>query len=157
MRQQACNIWDLHPLSWVVVPTNIGWKKNGSNVMGAGLAKEAASRFRGLARWYGKVCQDCGFFTPVVKQEEWRVILFPVKPLNELDPHLSWKSPATVELIERSAKELAILDLGPDAEVAVPLVGCGNGRLREKDVVPILEKHLSSSRFLLVRTPAPAF
>ena len=44
----------------VVIPTNIGWKADGSNVMGAGIAKQAILRYgRDIAAWYGAICRAC--------------------------------------------------------------------------------------------------
>lgn len=141
MQEASGDIW-----SWlnpphnceIVIPTNIGWKSDGSNVMGAGLAKQAVKRYgREIAEWYGAICQACGPHTPVVIHEEEPLIFFPVKPLNYDEPHLSWRSKADLALIERSVEQLASLRLGP---FAIPMVGCGNGGLDESDVYPLIQR-----------------
>ena len=149
----TCNIWDLHPHANIVIPTNIGWTKEGKNVMGAGLAAQAAQRFPKLAYFYGQYCKKYGSETEVIP---WagtnQLILFPVKPLNVEKPWLSWQQPASLDLIRKSAEELEDLATSGVIEglTAVPLVGCGNGKLSEKDVLPILREELDS-RFILVR------
>lgn len=144
------NIWTLESLGYlIVVPTNLGWTKDGKNVMGRGVAKQAAIRNKDLAEWYGAECKKHGKDTPVLPY--YRLLLFPVKPLNEAEPHLSWQGEADLALIERSTVQLAAR---PGTErVALPLVGCGNGRKKSGEVLPILQKYLTASRFLLVEFP----
>ena len=122
----------------VVIPTNVGWRADGSNVMGAGVAKQAVKLYgREIAEWYGGICQAAGPNTPVVVHPEHPLIFFPVKPLNYDEPHLSWRSKADIRLIERSINQLALLRLGP---FAIPMVGCGNGGLDEKEVYPVIHR-----------------
>jgi hypothetical protein len=151
--KEACgDIWswlDAPHHAEVVIPTNIGWKSNGENVMGAGLAKECLARYPGVAQWYGEICQACGPFTPVVVHPEHPLIFFPTKVLNYDEPHLSWQRGSHLGLIERATQQLAALRLGP---VALPLVGCGNGGLSEERVLPVLRDWLGSSNHVtLVR------
>ena|SRR3989304_4501311 len=144
VRESTGDIWDTTYYT-VVIPTNIGWTKAGYNVMGRGVAKQASGLYPSLSGWYGKQCQFFRQDTPCLRYD--RLILFPVKTLNQLYPHLSWQRRASLFLIERSTKDLAQF---PDKEIALPLVGCGNGRLAESDVLPILHKYLDD-RFVLVR------
>jgi len=150
LRQIVADIWSLAE-HLKVIPTNVGWRKDGANVMGRGLAKQAEGRYPGLAEWYGGACQKMTSGPRIHLYED--LILFPVKPLNEDAPWLSWRSEASLEVIEKSAQQLArlarIFHLA--GEIAVPLVGCGNGRLKEEDVLPILERYLNDNRFILVR------
>lgn len=148
------DIWRFSPWCWIVIPTNLGFRADGSNVMGAGLAKQAEKLYPGLAWSYGQSCREWareggihGIWTSTAFS---RLALFPVKPLNIEKPHLSWKQNASLELIDQSAWKLSRM-FGDNHQVAVPLVGCGNGKLDEKDVLPILRKHLTSDRFILVR------
>lgn len=153
------DIWRFHPHSWVVIPTNLGWTKDGKNVMGAGLAKQAAQKFPDLPAWYGALVRTAatweryGWTRKVTYHTERRLVMFPVKPLIQDAPHFSWRQDADLTLIEGSAIHLA--ETAPkDAATCVPLVGCGNGKLDEKDVLPILRKHLDD-RFILVRPQIP--
>lgn len=144
-----CDIWRFYGHARVVIPTNIGWTHAGLNVMGRGLARQAVDRFPEIAREYGEHCQIMKENTGI-----WLcnggLVLFPVKPLDKARPNMSWKQDASLELIERSTKQLASLSSNGAWLTAVPLVGCGNGRLKEEDVLPILRRHLDDS-FILVR------
>jgi hypothetical protein len=150
----AGDVWSLYDEgSWVVIPTNVGWRHDGSNVMGRGLARSAAQRFPHLPEWYGLLCRtgDHG----LVAITDLRILCFPVKPLLQSAPHLSWDQKASPPLIERSAVELrAWLFHHPKSHVALPLVGCGNGGLHPRIVIlllyPILQRE---ARVTLVVTP----
>lgn len=156
MQFAAGDLWNWYAQGYaIVVPTNIGWTRSRQNVMGRGVALQASRRFPQLALRYGTLCRQYGTSTPVayeVVDDEHIIILFPVKPLNVSAPFLSWRGSATLDLIERSASQLRDLALPPDhsQRIALPLVGCGNGGLLRRDVVPILERHLTEDRFVLV-------
>ena len=148
MIETVGNIWDFHPAHYVVVPTNIGWVQAGYNVMGAGVAKQAFYRYPKIAGIYGGFCQEHGSIAGILVLDDCRLIMFPVKPLDDEHPELSWKRPATTGLITDSAEELG--KLKSLDKVVLPLVGCGNGGLNEPDVLPILHEYLDD-RFTLVR------
>ncbi|MGH7198664.1 MAG: hypothetical protein ACREH5_08015 [Candidatus Omnitrophota bacterium] len=134
----------------IVIPTNVGYRKNGSNVMGLGLAKDAARRWPELPAWYGRFCMLYGAGAFPIRYDEVRsVILLPVKPFDAVTPHLSWKAKADLKLIESSVEALAKF-YGTEP-IYVPMVGCGNGKLKDLDVLPILERHLTDERFVLVK------
>lgn len=139
----------------MVITTNIGWKKDGANPMGAGIAKQAAELFDELPAWYGARCKKYGADTAVCMYEPANFILFPTKPLNERTPWLSWQSKSDLALIRRSAIQLQKLsEIMVErkmlfGEIAIPLVGCENGGLERRDVVPILKQYLDD-RFVLI-------
>jgi hypothetical protein len=152
-------------LGWIVIPTNIGWKADGKNPMGRGLAQDAAKRYPWLPDLYGQYCQLKGAEAKVVFDMRSRMILFPTKPLDEDRPNLSWKSPASLDLIRKSAKELNDMLLPhkdadwPKAKqlqtnhVFVPVVGCGNGMLDEDEVIEILKATLDDRYTLFLERP----
>jgi len=150
MKEETGNIWHYPPRGYlIVIPTNMGWRKDGWNVMGRGLAKQASMKFPKLPAIYGEMCQDMADTGPEIRF--WAdLVLFPVKPLNEEFPYRSWQSHALPELIEQSAIQLAEWT-NEEEQVAVPLVGCGNGQLSETVVLPILNNYLNDDRFVLVR------
>jgi len=39
------DIWNLHKVGWIIIPTNGFVKKNGENVMGRGLAKQVKDKY----------------------------------------------------------------------------------------------------------------
>jgi hypothetical protein len=72
-----------------------------------------------------------------------RLVAFPVKNL--------WEEDADLELIERSAYELALLtSVYRWRPVILPAVGTGNGNRTWNEVGPILLENLESDRYLLV-------
>lgn len=153
MTEAKGNIWDYGGTHWIVVTTNIGWRANGWNVMGRGIASEAAEMFLDLPKLYGWFCkahrdgaimQYCGL-APRGKYR--KLLLCPSKPLDVENPHLSWQSEASLPLIERMLPLLAAEV--PGCPVAVPLIGCGNGRLDPVVVRPLMHEYLDD-RFVLV-------
>ena len=156
MIERVGDLWNYHSEGkWVVVTTNIGWKKNGSNPMGAGLARTAAEKYPELPGWYGHRCKKYGEDTAVCYFESGRLILFPTKPLNEEQPWLSWQQDADLALIKRSTIQLQKLgeilqDKGTVfGNIGVPLVGCLNGNLGPRQFLPIL-RHYLDDRFILL-------
>jgi len=136
------DIWRIRlARDWVVVPVNIGWRKNGANVMGRGVAAQAARNCTDLPAWYGALCLQYGADTPVLAHPGHRLIMFPTKPLlNPQMPQMSWKGPSTIERVRKSLGELGALPphLPWKGRILLPAVGCGNGGLDPAVVVPEL-------------------
>lgn len=159
MLERVGSLWTFHSEGRpVVVTTNIGWKKNGSNPMGAGVAKIAAEKYPELPGWYGRRCEKYGADTAVCYYEIGNLFLFPTKPLNESQPWMSWQNDSDTGLIKRSSIQLAkLVEVLSDEkgmfmpQVALPMVGCGNGNLSPRDVLPILRTFLDD-RFVLLET-----
>ncbi len=154
MKKISGNIWDFHSeKKWIVITTNIGWKKDGSNPMGAGIAKTAAYVAEDLPMWYGERCQKFGAKTAVCLYKSDRFILFPTKELNEDQPWMSWQAESSIDLIVRSTRQLAeLVKISSKiiaGDVYLPYVGCENGGRSKKEVLPILEAYLDD-RFVLV-------
>jgi len=149
IKTERGSIWAYEKTHALVIPTNIGWKaKDQSNVMGRGLAQQAAKKYPDFQLWFGRECAARREATPVLLYPDAHLIAFPVKPLNPDAPWMSWKSKADLKLIERSAKQLS--ELKVDRPVAVSMVGCGNGGLDMADVRPILDRYLSRDEFTLI-------
>lgn len=149
------DIWTYHSEGgWIIVTTNIGWKKDGTNPMGAGLAKTAADKYPELPEWYGKKCQKFRSDIGTLPYKKGRLFLFPTKELAN-QPWMSWNQDSSLSLIQKSTIQLALWVNLLENEghkfikpIGVPLVGCQNGNLKPKQVKPILEKHLDQ-RFVL--------
>lgn len=147
MRTVKGNIWKLSgAFDWVVIPTSIGWRRDGTAVLGRGLAKQAADRWPDLPIDYGEQCMLRGAATPVLAHRPRglnprNLLLFPVKPLNAAAPQLSWQAPVSLELIQRSLKQLRamIFELS-GGNIYLPDVGCGNGQLPTAVVRPYIEE-----------------
>lgn len=150
------DIWKLAgELDYIVIPTNIGWKQSGDAIMGAGIARMAAEADPTLPFWYGKHCQKFGAETYVTHRG--RFILFPTKPLNKKEPWTSWKRPSCIQLIRRSMEDLLSLAYGLPGEtsrILLPLVGCGNGKLKKAQVLPVLERFWHPRYTLVLRKVA---
>jgi hypothetical protein len=153
MRKARGNIWKLAGvLDHIVIPTSIGWRKDGSAVLGRGLARQAADKWPQLPLIYGEICQQRGVETPVCPirppgLNPRNLLLFPVKPLNVAQPWQSWNQPADILLIRRSLRELEELlpQLVGNKDIWIPDVGCGNGQLPVAVVRPLIEsqfKHI---------------
>jgi hypothetical protein len=162
------DIWGLAAkIDAIVIPTNVGWRSDGRNVMGRGLARQAARRWPELPGDYGTFCRMHGRATPVALYplpagNKWckMLLLFPVKPLDINKPHLSWFQPANAAYIEAhlmrlgEAPESGVLkdlDIAGGARVLVPSLGCGNGTLQEEQIVPMLHRYLTHPCFVHVR------
>jgi hypothetical protein len=108
MRYYEGDIWDLSATHWLCIPTNLGWTTKGLNVMGAGVAKQAASKHPRLPLRYGVFCRmNPGKVKiyPYKDRDTW-LLMCPTKPLNADAPHLSWKHSANLGLVERTIVEL---------------------------------------------------
>lgn len=140
MKTAVADLWKLHATGsvWVVVPTNGVTAPNGHAVMGKGVAKDAAARFRGLTRALGTQLLLNG--NHVYPFPEYRIFTFPTK--ND------WREPSSIELIRQSTEELSKLSFG--LLVALPHVGCGEGGLNWNSVYPVLSEILDD-RFLAVQ------
>lgn len=145
------DLWRLHTKGcWVVVTTNIGWKSDGANVMGAGVAKQAAERFPDLPLWYGTLCRKYREEVGAVLYNPGRLVLIPTKPLNRVAPQLSWQQDSSLELVEQSVLQLAQVLVEERFTVAMGYPGCGNGNLQVAKVKPMLLKHLANPKVIIV-------
>lgn len=138
MKEITGDIWHFHSEgNFIVISTNGFVKNNGQNVMGRGVALQAAQRFPNLAAELGVKIKEDG--NQVYCFREYRIITFPVKH--------TWFESADIDLIKKSTEQLLKLSqhlamLNVVTQIYLPLVGCGNGKLLWKDVKPILEEYL---------------
>jgi hypothetical protein len=163
----------------IVIPTNGCLKRNGSLVMGAGVAGYANNRYGGLAGAAGKVVAFHGNHVNIIALPNQRfekrrtmryIICFPVKKKEvkvlrrskNLRPQYrkkfrsgqiapGWMANASPRLIERSARELVELVSWYGFEkVIMPKPGCGNGGLEWSKVRSIIKPILSGKTFIVV-------
>jgi hypothetical protein len=117
--------------------------------MGAGIARAAAGIDPDLPAWYGKRCKKYAAKTATLPYPKEKFILFPTKPLDEDQPWMSWKQKSSLKLIQRSTVQLVkLVEILKLDDIALPMVGCRNGGLRPKQVLPILRQYLDD-RFVL--------
>jgi hypothetical protein len=128
-------------------------KKDGSLVMGAGVAKVFRDRFIGLdkragdaVREYGNVCR-CVCRLPCLVcdgciLEGIDIVAFPTKH--------HWRDPSDIALIIKSAYELMqLVESNNWKLVALPRPGCSNGGLQWSEVKKVLDPILDD-RVLIV-------
>lgn len=123
------------------ITTNGVVKQNGAAVMGRGIAQQARDRFSGIDRVLG------GFLTqygnrPFVLLKDEGILSMPVKE--------HWKDNADLAIIKSSAKALVeMADKFGWEHILVVRPGTGNGKLRWRDVKPVLES-VWDDRFIVV-------
>lgn len=135
------DIWDAHKDSWVCITTNGMLKQDGTAVMGAGIAKEAADRFPDLPRRLGENISKYG--NRLFIYRDIRIITFPTKH--------DWKDKSDLELIRKSCRELMEVAHKFGIErISLPKPGCSNGGLSWDDVRPAIEPILDASIVFIV-------
>ena len=141
MIESNINIWESQS-DFKCVTTNSVLKKDGSLVMGKGIALEASLKYKNLPKELGFLVQKYGnnpfiFFN-------YGIISFPTKH--------HWKDNSDINLIERSAKIISAFAKIYDIKtISLTRPGCGNGHLKWFDVAPILEKYFDN-RFIIHNT-----
>jgi len=136
------DIWSFwQSRQWVAITTNGIVKKDGTAVMGKGIALQAAQRFPDLPKQLAlkiKSMGNCVFIFP-----EYRVATFPTKT--------DWKNNSDLLLIGDSCRQLRqLLFIHSIEKIFLPRPGCENGGLLWKDVKPVLESILIEDRFVVV-------
>ncbi|MFA5130770.1 MAG: hypothetical protein WC477_07735 [Patescibacteria group bacterium] len=150
MQKTKGDLFECEPKSgWVVISTNVGWTRDGSNVMGAGLAKTAAMRWPNLPVDYGAWCQKFGGKMFVSKKN--RVICLPSKPLNKVQPWASWRSNSCPDLIRESYRQLKDWALkNPKETVKLAPFGAQNGKLPMDMALKLVEDACFPDNVVLV-------
>lgn len=159
---ENANIWDMLDEGAIGIPTNGFIKRNGDGVMGAGLAKEAMSRFPGISYELGSHLKKNGNTVGWLLTQP-QILAIPVKPVSiKINTQSDFKyilsrvknnysigstvpgfhCKASISLIKQSLIQL-IDFIGKYClnKVYIPLLGCGNGGLSySKDLFPLLSK-----------------
>lgn len=134
------DLWELWEAGrWAVIPTNTQRRRDGTAVMGAGLAAAAAARFDGLAARYGAAL---GNHQTRLAVRDHRLLLAPTKD--------HWRDPATLELVAASATACATYARRHNCSLAVPALGCGLGGLEWVDVEPLLRETFAGIDTILI-------
>lgn len=135
------NIWSTidEPNSLLLVTTNSILKSDGSLVMGAGIAKQAALRYKTLPHLFGERIKR-----QRAENTIYGLIIGEAKKLGAFQTKVHWKQPSELHLITTSCKMLAQwIEKHPNYTVNMPLPGCGYGGLKPEEVWPILDHFLS--------------
>lgn len=131
-----------YPLGYICIPVNGQVNSGGLAVMGAGLAKDAATRFPRLQMLLGLLLQNFENQVFIFKKE--KLFTFPTKD--------DWRNPSTIDRIVKSCKQLKTLTIFYNIHrpVYLPKVGCGLGGLDWNKVKGFLNKELNSDQFIVV-------
>jgi len=117
----------------ICIPTNGLFTRELKMVMGAGVAKTARNRWKGIDSQWGQALIDSGVHVAEFFTEDFTVVSFPTK--------INWKDKSSLDLIRRSAEELAYLIRKSEwSRVFIPKVGAGLGGLDWEDVEPVLKE-----------------
>lgn len=134
------DIWSTvnNPNSLLLVTTNSILKKDGTLVMGAGIAKQAAERYPALPSIFGYEVRrlECegGFYGLLVGDR---------KKVGAFQTKRDWRDMSLIADIQRSAQMLQVwLDSNPGYTANLPLPGCGHGGRDPEEVWPILDDYL---------------
>ena len=128
MKEITGDIWSYLGKAWIVIPTNTQTKKDGTAVMGKGLALQAAQRFPDLPHRYGRYLSMA---SEALVLENEKLILLPTKD--------NWRSPSTLELIKKGVEIINRWAKHPRVSIITPRLGCGNcQRDWETEVKPLM-------------------
>jgi len=122
-------------------------KKDGSLVMGAGVAKAFRNTFVNIDSVAGELVEKNGNICQIVyRLANLSIVAFPTKH--------HWRNPSDIELIKKSADELITLaNKNNWKQIYLPAPGVNNGGLSwDNDVKPLLIKKLDD-RFIITFLP----
>lgn len=168
------DIWDFVQSSIIGIPTNGFITRNGTGVLGRGLALQAKQRYPDISYQFGHHLKMNGHIVGFMMQTPVKLISVPVKPC-----YLEIKTPEDLESILPSVRDQynAVGQIVPGfhcradpaiikesliqleafiqkhniPSVHIPLLGCGNGGLSfKKDLMPILKETYVSDHVTLV-------
>jgi hypothetical protein len=150
MKELQADIWEVE-CDFLCITTNGIVKKDGSLVMGKGIAKEAATKFPDMARELGTLVDCAGNHVYLAwyslrNGKATSILSFPTKH------HFRDKS--DLKLIEQSCVELRAILARHKIETAIVLLprpGCGCGGLDwESQVKPLLQELLPEDNYIVV-------
>ena len=128
----------------IVFTGNSTIRRNGCLVMGRGAALEAQMRFYGCSREFGRLLYIYNLHNYPRKNVSYGVLVHS----TQVNPALAlfqvkerWHDDAKLELIKNSTNMLDNLakSIWKDKRIALNFPGIGYGRLRRKDVLPIIQ------------------
>lgn len=119
------------------ITTNAMVKKDGSLVMGRGIAQQVRDMFPGIDKAFGKRITECK-----LHQKEYNIISQNLEPkIYAFQVKYSWWEEADLTLIRNSTNmlgETACKNM--DKQFFLNYPGVGNGKLKTEDVAPIVEQ-----------------
>lgn len=116
---------------------------NTVGIMGKGLALQIKQKYPDCLKDYEEACRDkrlkpgSVLITYLVK-EKINIVQFPTKT--------HWRGPSKYEYIEEGLKSFAIFLKNHNVQnvmIAIPKLGCGNGKLEWEQVLTLIKQYLS--------------
>lgn len=112
---------------------------NTAGVMGKGLAKAFKERYPGLYAGYKRACETNLFLKEGLYVHEVdgtrKIVCFPTKR--------HWRFPSKLEWIDEGLRKLAEgVEKYGITSLAIPALGCGEGKLDWEAVYPLIREHL---------------
>ena len=138
------NIWE-QECNWLCITTNGIIKKDGSAVMGRGIALQAKQRYPGIEKVLAEKIRSRGnVVSSLIKKDGHWLISFPTKH--------NWKDKSNIDLIKSSAEQLKqhFNNQKEKPIVLIPRPGCFNGRLEWDDVKKTIEPILTDEQFAII-------
>jgi len=150
MKEVIGDLWDFHAKGdWIVIPTNCVVRTDGRAVMGAGVAKKAASKFPYLPKLLGLHISLYGS-KPFIFWEYGLICLPSKYNFSEIaDMGLLEEGARNLPLIRQLILEKTTLDTIP---IYLPRLGTGLGR-RKWDLVKIMLAAYLDDDFVVVNLP----
>jgi len=116
---------------------------NTVGVMGKGLALQIKQKYPACVEDYKKACSSGRLKTGSVlvtylTKEKINIVQFPTKA--------HWRDPSKYEYIEEGLKSFVLFLKNHNIQnvtVAIPKLGCGNGKLEWKQVLTLIKQYLS--------------
>jgi len=139
MLEEYGDFWAI-PADFHCIMTNGALRRNGSAIMGKGIALEARRRYHDIEAILGSLINKYGNH---VFHLGYNILSFPTK--------YHWKQDSDIQLIKRSAQELVILfENSPAERILLTRPGCGNGNLQWSEVKPVIQEILVDNKFVIV-------
>lgn len=140
------NAWKLlKDYDALCVTTNGMVKKDGTQVMGRGIASQAKKRYKGIEKVHGTILKKNGLKVQQIWYDnnyDCAILAFPTKH--------NWYEDGDIELIENSCYELMeYIDRKRYKKVILPKPGCSNGNLDWKKVKNVIEDILDERVFVI--------
>ncbi len=128
-----------------LITTNPIIRKDGAVVMGRGIAKEMATRFPQLpyvfAERYLEAKHEQDYVDPLAMYYVGTIGIFGNQLVSWFMVKDHWQSPAKLNIIEQSTRELLrYANFQPARRFDLNFPGIGNGKLAREDVLPIIEQ-----------------
>lgn len=144
-----------------VCTTNTVLKKDGSLVMGAGIAKEFANLYKSIPKKWGREIQIREEFnrekshiivTPMSYYVEKNIYVYGINFMVAFPTKHHWKDPSDINLIIKSSKGLKYFaDCMGWSKVLMTRPGCGCGGLNWSDVKREIEPYLDDRFYVIDR------